>query len=274
MRTDGSVTPVTTVTPPTSRLPERSAGVTVMAPRERSRPSLLAGIVMLLGLATAAVGLWLNASFLWSFGRTSDAGITLAVIGIVTDAITLVLPAVTAGLWARRRPILTIAAVTVYLVAVVMTGLNALGFAATHIGDAVASRQAATTTSIATTEQRSNRIAVAQLAVNAAATARQAECTRRGPLCREREAEERAALAALDRAVTVPIPIAATIGAADPQIEAATHMAAWLSRGLVAPSAGDVQMLRLLGVALMPILGGLLVAFGVGLAQPRNDLTA
>jgi hypothetical protein len=45
-------------------------------------------------------------------------------------------------------------------------------------------------------------------------------------------------------------------------------MVSWLTRGLIAPSAGDVEMLRLLGVAVLPILGGLMIAFAMGLAQP------
>src|SRR5262245_24687272 len=79
----------------TSSMP--AAPVTVPA----GRASLLPVTVGLLGLVTAAVGLYLNASFLWSFGRTSEAGAVLAVIGLVTDAVTLVLPCVMVGLWAR-----------------------------------------------------------------------------------------------------------------------------------------------------------------------------
>jgi hypothetical protein len=61
------------------------------------------------------------------------------------------------------------------------------------------------------------------------------------------------------------------VASADPQVEAATAVIVWLSRGFIAPSTGDIEMLRLLGVAMMPILGGLLIAFAVGLGQPVHS---
>src|SRR5215471_19030874 len=52
-------------------------------------PRTLAVAVFALGLVTAAVGLYLNASFLWKFGRTSEAGLVLGVVGFATDGVTL-----------------------------------------------------------------------------------------------------------------------------------------------------------------------------------------
>jgi hypothetical protein len=72
------------------RLPERGA----------SSSRVLAFTVFGIGLLTAAVGLYLNASFLWKFGRTSDARLVLAIVGLVTDIVTLVLPAAAVS---RRR---------------------------------------------------------------------------------------------------------------------------------------------------------------------------
>ena len=253
---------------------------------------LLATGVFVLGLATAAVGLWLNASFLRAFGRTSDAGVTLAVIGGVTDTATLVLPPTLVGLWARRRFVLMATALSVYLLAVVMTALASLGFASTHIGDAVTGRSAATELRAALLGELARRKAeraglagftpTSAQAVTAAEIARNQECGRVGPNCRARVAELNTALrdrALTERAAELETAIATlsgklerapAINTADPQVESAVHMIAWASRGTITPAAGDVEMLRLLGVALMPILGGLLIAFAMGLAQPMR----
>lgn len=47
-------------------------------------------------------------------------------------------------------------------------------------------------------------------------------------------------------------------------------MIGWITGGAITPTVRDVAMLRFVGVALMPILGGLLLAFAAGLAQPRR----
>src|SRR5262249_4190096 len=98
--------------------------------------------VFALGLVTAAVGLYLNASFLWKFGRTSESGLVFAVVGLVTDTITLVLPATVMVLWQRSRRGLGLTGGCMYAIAVAMTLLTAVGFAATNIDDAIAGRGA------------------------------------------------------------------------------------------------------------------------------------
>jgi hypothetical protein len=266
----------------------------VLAPAP-SPSMILAPVVFVLGLATAAVGLWLNASFLWAFGRTSDAGVMLAVIGGITDIATLVLPPTLVGLWARRRFVLTGTALAVYLLAVVMTALASLGFASTHIGDAVTGRSDTTEQRAALLDELARRKAeraglagftpTSTQAVTAAEIARNQECGRVGPNCRARVAELNAALrdrALTEHAAELETAIATLSGkldhtpaikTADPQVESAVRMIAWASRGTITPSAGDVEMLRLLGVALMPILGGLLLAFAMALAQPAASPT-
>lgn len=47
--------------------------------------------------------------------------------------------------------------------------------------------------------------------------------------------------------------------AADPQTEAAIKIVAWLSAGKLKPAADDFAMMRLVLVALLPQLGGLLL---------------
>src|SRR5262249_51397798 len=78
--------------------------VAVQAPERAHAPSrVLALTVFGIGLLTAAVGLYLNASFLWTFGRTSEAGLVLAIVGLVTDTVTLVLPSTVMALWQQSR---------------------------------------------------------------------------------------------------------------------------------------------------------------------------
>jgi hypothetical protein len=55
---------------------------------------------------------------------------------------------------------------------------------------------------------------------------------------------------------------------ADPQTSGAVAVITWISRGAVTPGTADIEMVRLLGVAMMPILGGLLIASGMALVHP------
>ena len=49
---------------------------------------------------------------------------------------------------------------------------------------------------------------------------------------------------------------------ADPQTEAAIKLVAWLSHGLLKPEPDDFVMLRLVLLALLPQLGGILLMVG------------
>jgi hypothetical protein len=52
----------------------------------------------------------------------------------------------------------------------------------------------------------------------------------------------------------------ATVGqTADPQTDAAIKLVAWLSRGLLRPAPDDFAMLRLVLLALLPQIGGILL---------------
>lgn len=50
--------------------------------------------------------------------------------------------------------------------------------------------------------------------------------------------------------------------AADPQTDAAIKIVAWLTAGIVKPAAGDFAMLRLVLLALLPQIGGILLMIG------------
>jgi len=50
--------------------------------------------------------------------------------------------------------------------------------------------------------------------------------------------------------------------AADPQTEAAIRLVAWASHGVLQPSGNDFAMLRLVLLALLPQIGGILLMVG------------
>jgi len=244
--------------------------------------------VFALGLVTAAVGLYLNASFLWKFGRTSESGLVFAVVGLVTDTITLVLPATVMVLWQQRRRGLALTGGCMYAIAVAMTLLTAVGFAATNIDDAIAGRGATAAQSEALRDEidrlKSERnglvfIPTDRSAVVAAQIARDQECGRVGPNCRQRVAELNAVLrdkAAADRAAEIDARIAAqeaalnalpALSSADPQIDAARAAVTWLSGGHLTATSEDIRMTRVLGIAAVLFMAGLLLAFGTALRQ-------
>jgi hypothetical protein len=254
-------------------------------------PRLLAVAVFALGLVTAVVGLYLNASFLWKFGRTSEAGLVLAVVGLVTDTIALVLPATVMVLWQQSRRALALTGAAMYAVAVAMTLLTAVGFAATNIDDAIAGRGVATAQREALRDEinhlKSERdglvfVPTDRSAVAAAQIARDQECGRVGPNCRQRVAELNAVLrdkAAADRAAEIDGRIAEQQSALnalpptashDPQAEAARAAVVWLSRGHLTASTEDIRMTRVLGIAAVPFMAGILLAFGAALRQPAR----
>jgi len=215
----------------------------------------------------------------------------LAIVGLVTDTVTLVLPATVMALWQQSRRGLAFAGCCMYAVAVGMTLLTAVGFAATNIDDAVAGRDASAASRGALIEEidrlKAERrrlvfLPADQNAVAAAKLARDQECGRVGPNCRQRVAELNAVLrdkAAADRAGEIDARIAQEEGiltawpvlaSADPQTEAARAAIAWLSGGHLRASAEDIRMSRVVGIAAVLFMAGLLLAFGTALRQPRR----
>jgi hypothetical protein len=209
------------------------------------------------GLALAAIGLWINARYQFEIGRTEDVRWTLGSLGLATDAVTLISPALVGALWVRRHYLAVGVAFALYAMALVQTGLTSAGYASKHIGDAVAGRSAIITTAAAATDQRAGAIEVAKLAVNTAIKAREAECaTGVRKECRARQAEERQAIAGMAAAVAAPLPALAAIGTADPQVENVRRLIAFVSAGYWAPSATFVETVRILGILVPIIFGG------------------
>src|SRR5262245_55861013 len=292
-RDTSNVTPAVTPGEISARIGPGPSPATVPNLPSGRRPIVLIAVTLSLAITIGAIGLYLNGSFLYSFGRTTDAGIVLAVIGVTLDCTALLLPSVTVALWARRCYTMAVTAVTAYLGVMAVTVLTGLGFANHHVGDAVAARRAVVEQRAALARDidqlKAERaglkfVPTTAAAVGAAQSSRDQECIRRGPLCRDREGDLALAISnrtLTDHAAGLDLRISAAteklaslpaVATPDPQVVAAVAVVPWLSRGTLTPAASDIEMVRLLGVAMMPILGGLLLAYSLILAQPpRGD---
>ena len=246
---------------PTPSAPTKSAPLTPPVCGDRTL-----GMVVLVSIAVAIgiLALAVNGQTGWRFGTTTLASVSFAGFALAGDLLVLVLPAAAVA-WHARRPVLAVSAWATWTLAAALAALASLGFVELYTSDTAAERQAGIAMSSRLGRQHEDKIAAAQLAATAAAKAREAECAMRGPRCRDREADERVALGALAKAIAEPVPNVASISAADPQLQAAWRLATWF--GLkVTPD--DIFNLRLVLMAILPNVAGLLIAFAMGLARP------
>ena len=223
-----------------------------------------AAILTIIGLAIGFLALGINGQTGWRFGTTPLAAWTFAGLSIAADALVMTLPAAAVALWHARQRLLAFTAWLLAGMALTIAALASLGFAELHFADTAASRQAIVTTASTLADQRTARIAAAERAVAIATKAREGECAIRGPRCRDREAEERTTLTTLASVLATPAPAAAPIADPDPQVTAALRLVTWLGLNL---TAADVVNLRLILMATLPNIAGLVLAFGVALRR-------
>ena len=122
-----------------------------------------------------------------------------------------------------------------------------IGFASVNIADVTLSRASRATPAIQT----------AKATLDDAIAARDRECKGGvGKFCREREAVVNERRQALDVAMH------SVEKTADPQTDAAIRIVAWVSRGTLQPTDNDFAMLRLVLLALLPQIGGILLMVG------------
>src|SRR5262249_7873249 len=108
--------------------------------RDTAGRIVLAAMLGLAALGLAVIGLTVNTRFAASFGQTAEAALLLASLGLAIDLLAIVLPSAAAQLWRDSHAVASIAAWSIWLIALMMTLLASMGFAATNIGDGVAGR--------------------------------------------------------------------------------------------------------------------------------------
>jgi hypothetical protein len=234
------VDPEPSATPPAVR-PHSDEAV---APVRRQFAPVLLSIA---ALALAAVGITINGWFARSLGSSDVAGWLFLGVGVAADLVALVMPSCAAGLWQSGQRATALVGWTVWLMTFVFAVTAGIGFASTNISDVTVARASRVTPAIAS----------AQAALNDAMAARDRECKSGvGKFCREREAAVVERRQVLDSA-------AASVGqSADAQSDAAIRLVTWMSRGLLRPTLEDFAMLRLVLLALLPQIGGILLLIG------------
>jgi hypothetical protein len=188
--------------------------------------------VVLFGAAIAA-----NAEYAWTLGASPISSVVFSAIGVAADCAVFLLP-----LAASRAPLpIALIGWAVWILALCFALCGAVGFAALNIADTVAQRS----------ERSSPAIDLAKMKLAAASAAVSVECRKVGPLCRARQGEERQALADLGAALS------ARAAVADPQVVGAARLVAWLTP--LRPADGDLAMVRLGLIVLIPQLAGLVL---------------
>jgi hypothetical protein len=273
----------------------------VVKPRRSILALAAATLLFATALGLAGVGLFMNARFAASFGQTTEAAVLLAMIGLAIDVLAVTLPTVAAQLWHHGSRANAALAWCIWVVALGMTLLAAMGFASTNIGDAVAGRaklageQSALAERLART--RVERGAITELrsvgAIDAELQRAQAAMlsvwsatsgchdvtlpsSRRAcePVFQLREAlataQRRDLLDGLLRADEVRLAAIPAIATSDPQANTAAEVMAWVSNGNLNPSARDIYWVRTMGLTITPSLAGLIAMLALTLARARR----
>jgi hypothetical protein len=219
-----------------------------------SRQTVASVVLVSAALLLAAVGVTTNGWFARSLGSSDTAGWLFLAIGVAADLVALVMPSCAAALWHACRRTTSLAGWAVWAMTFVFAVTAGIGFASVNIADITAARAARVTPTVT----------AAQSALNDAMSARDRECGHGvGKFCREREA------AVVERRRFLDVAMASAGQAADPQTEAAVKLVAWVSYGIVRPSGDDFAMLRLVLLALLPQIGGILLMVSRSAMRPR-----
>lgn len=227
--------------------PSRAVTSALAEPVTASRPRLAPMILSIAAFALAAVGITINGWFARSLGASDVAGWLFLAVGVAADLVALVMPSCAAGLWQAGQRTTALVGWAAWLMTFVFAVTAGIGFASTNITDVTLARASRTTPAVT----------MAQAALNDAMAARDRECKGGvGKFCREREQAVAERRQILDSAT-------ASVGqTADPQTDAAIKLVTWISRGLLRPTPNDFAMLRLILLALLPQIGGILLLVG------------
>jgi hypothetical protein len=257
----------------------------------------------LVAIGLTVVGLTVNTRFAASFGQTAEAAALLAAVGLTIDCLAIVLPSAAAQLWRDRHVMSCSAAWAIWLIALGMTLLAAIGFAATNIGDGVAGRSKVAAEASALTADierlRGERAAITETRAvstieaevqraqpTAAAVWKQtAGCSNvtmaaSGAACADvlklRQAlgvaQRRDALDAELRSAETRLAPLPAITSGDPQATMAADLVAWISLGHVNLTPHDIHRMRITGLTIIPALAGIIFMFATTLLRvPRRE---
>jgi hypothetical protein len=216
-------------------------------PAVPSRRSVVAILLSVAAIALGAAGVLMNGWFARSLGSSDAASWLFLAVGMAADLVALAMPSCAAGLWRSGHHATALVGWTVWLMTFAFAVTAGIGFASTNITDVALARASRVTPAVVT----------AQSALNDAMAARDRECKGGvGRFCREREAAVAGRRQILDVAMT-------SVGqTADPQTDAAVKIVTWVSRGVLRPAPDDFVMLRLVLLALLPQIGGILLLVG------------
>jgi hypothetical protein len=198
-------------------------------------------------LSLAAVGITMNGWYARTLGSTDAAGWLFLAIGVASDFAALAVPPAAARLWQARHRTTSAVAWLVWLTTFVFAVTSGIGFTSVNISDV----------SLARASRVTPAVTMAQEALRDAMASRNRECAGGvGRFCREREQ------AVTEREHTLDTALGSVEHAADPQTDAAAKIVTWLSAGTAKPGADSFAMLRLLLLALLPQIGGILLMIG------------
>jgi hypothetical protein len=188
-------------------------------------------------------GLGVNAWFTYNQGSTVVDKVLMSSLGFILEAIAFKLPQQMSSLCRQRRWGGFGIASIIYLPLLGFAIYNSLGFASQNFQE----------TKTVRSERITPAVTDAMLKRDTFTASRDAECRKRGPLCRQFEQDVISAMDAVEKAREKVSALA------DPQIASAAKLVAWVSMNRFHPSADDFAMLRLLLLTLLPQLGGLVL---------------
>jgi hypothetical protein len=229
--------------PVTGVIPSRIIPVTSVT---SSRPVTSVALTAA-AFALAMTGITMNGWFARSLGSSDIAGWLFLAIGVAADLIALVVPSAAARHWQARRRSTAATAWAVFAATFLFAVMAGIGFASLNVAD-VTLQRASRVTPVVT---------MAQASLSDAMTARDRECSGGiGKNCRLREQ------AVAERRQVLDAAMGSVEQAADPQTAAAVRIVTWASLGTLHPTSDDFAMLRLILLALLPQLGGILLMVG------------
>jgi hypothetical protein len=260
-------------------------------------------VLFLVAFALGGTGVTMNARYAASLGSSDEGAIVLALVGVAVDVLAMVLPSVAVALWRRGNQTLAIVPWCVWPIMVALSLMASAGYASVHIGDVLAERSRAVTTTVNTASdiQRwrderktiSETRSVAELEIQIQRERPKVDridrdawdvtrgCTRLtadamkacAPILPLRQALETAKRKdRLDEDISKAEALSAgatPVASADPQAEVVSAIVGWLSRGTITPSPADIAHLRIIGLIATPSMAGVILVLAMALITTR-----